>query len=122
MSFMFNPHPFDDPRCVNYPTLTDETVRGLAHGTPESIERLAAEVAARSGGLVIAIDGFPTTPLERVAALLRDALKRTGRDVIEIDVGRCFRDSSELDSMLLRCLPSNKEADPVDLYGMLFDG
>ena len=64
MSFMYNPFPFDDPKPVNRPELSKETVESVvAGGTPNVAKTFAATLAAKAaaeGGVVVAFDGYTT--------------------------------------------------------------
>ena len=41
MSFMFNPHPFDDPNAVNRPDLSKGVLDSIITGTKESAHHLS---------------------------------------------------------------------------------
>ena len=60
MSFMYNPFPYNDPKPVNRPELSKETVASIvAGGTPAVAKKFVAGIAdrARKEGLIIGFDG-----------------------------------------------------------------
>ena len=63
MSFMYNPFPFDDPRPVNRPELSQKTINSVVSGgTPAVAKKFVAEISdkAASEGIVVAFDGYTT--------------------------------------------------------------
>ena len=47
MSFMYNPFPYDDPRPVNRPELTENATKSIVAGSAKAAAALAGEIAAR---------------------------------------------------------------------------
>ncbi len=124
MSFMFNPHPYDDPRPVNRPRLSAAAAAAIAVGTAAAARRIAEAVNERRGrgGLVVTIDGYPTAPLAAFAAALAAELRASGVTATVLDTAACFRKPGDLDRLLAPCLPQDREQDPVLLFGRLFEG
>ena len=63
MSFMYNPFPFDDPKPINRPKLSEYTINSIVTGgTPNVAKKFVAELAGRikSEGLIVGIDGYTT--------------------------------------------------------------
>ena len=63
MSFMYNPFPFDDPKPINRPKLSEETINSIVTGgTPNVAKKFIAEIAAKvkSEGVIVGIDGYTT--------------------------------------------------------------
>ena len=64
MSFMYNPFPFDDPKPVNRPALSKETVSTIvAGGTPNVAKKFVSQISdkVKSEGVIVGIDGYTTT-------------------------------------------------------------
>ena len=50
MSFMYNPFPFDDPKPVNRPELSENVKQSIiAGGTPNVAKRFVATLAEKAG-------------------------------------------------------------------------
>jgi len=127
MSFMFNPYPFDDADAVNRPVLPQETVSAMAVGHAAVmrtlLERLNACAAGRgSATLFIALDGYVGTDWPQLVGLLQDALAAEKTGLTAIDIAACYKRPEELDSMLSENLPTDREIDPVLLFGKIFHG
>ena len=63
MSFMYNPFPFDDPKPINRPKLSEKTIDSIvAGGTPNVAKKFVAQLADRikSEGVIVGIDGYTT--------------------------------------------------------------
>ena len=46
MSFMYNPFPFDDPKPINRPKLSEKTISSIVTGgTPNVAKKFVAEIA-----------------------------------------------------------------------------
>ena len=63
MSFMYNPFPFDDPKPINRPKLSEKTINSIVTGgTPNVAKKFVAEIADRvkAEGVVVGIDGYTT--------------------------------------------------------------
>ena len=62
---MYNPFPFDDPRPVNRPELSEKTVKSIISGGNQNVvKKFVATLADRAAkeGVVVALDGYTTTP------------------------------------------------------------
>lgn len=122
MSFMFNPHPYDDPTAINQVALPSGALAGMAEGTVEAARSLAAAIRARAaekGGCVAALDGYPTAEWDQTEALLERALAAEGIAVEVVRTAELFRSPERLEQRLSRCLPDDRIEDPVLLYGRL---
>ena len=63
MSFMYNPFPFDDPKPINRPKLSEKTINSIVTGgTPNVAKKFVAEIADRvkAEGVIVGIDGYTT--------------------------------------------------------------
>ena len=73
MSFMYNPFPYNDPKPVNRPELSKETVASIvAGGTPAVAKKFLAGIAdrARKEGLIIGFDGYTTAKWDLFLSLI----------------------------------------------------
>ena len=60
MSFMYNPFPFDDPKPVNRPELSETTISSITDGgTPSVAKKFAAPIIenAHKANQIVAFDG-----------------------------------------------------------------
>ncbi len=122
MSFMFNPHPFDDPNAIN--TIPDFTLCGKPAYRGNVAMKLAIKKAideriSTDGYCRIGVDGYATAPFDAVINLITEI---EGINVDVINLMECFKDADELDKMFAEYLPMDKQKDPVLLYGKLFHG
>lgn len=117
MSFMFHPYPYADPRAVNHLPRQEGITRALVQGSVKVAEEIAA--LAKAGSRAIGIDGFPGAPFEELAGLLSRAL---GPQTRIVDARSLLRNRDEIRDIIADCLPQDRDADPVLLYGKRFEG
>lgn len=127
MSFMFNPYPYDDPKPVNRPKLSEDTVNSIISGTKEVASSMSSLFLDKlnenpNEGLVVALDGYISAQWDQVVNLLTQSLKTTSAQVQIIDFSKMFKPAGQLDDELLEYLPEDRVTDPVLLFGKLFDG
>lgn len=127
MSFMFNPYPYDDADAVNRPVLPQETVAAMAVGHAAVMRAVLKKLnacAAKSGSgcLFVALDGYVGTDWPHLLGLLRDALAAEKIALTAIDIAACYKRPEELEAMLAENLPTDREIDPVLLFGKIFHG
>ncbi len=127
MSFMFNPYPFDDANAVNRPVLPQETVTAMAVGNAAVMRAILAKLnaCADTRGArcpFVALDGYVGTDWPHLLGLLRDALAAEKIALTVIDIAACYKRSEELETMLSGTLPTDREIDPVLLFGKIFHG
>lgn len=131
MSFMFNPHPYDDPNAVNAVTLSSEIEKSVINGTRNVAAALAkqfgADAAAKkeagAGALIVAFDAYVGAEIDDVLnpLLQQFALKNIRASVV--DAGKLlYKKSAELDAQFAENLPTDLAKDPVLLFGKLFHG
>ena len=61
MSFMFNPHPYDDNSAINRPELSKETIDSIVCGIVEVAQSLSASILEqvnKKGSSIIALEGY----------------------------------------------------------------
>ena len=126
MSFMYNPFPFDDPKPVNRPELSKQTVDAVvAGGTPSVAKRFAAPVIdkAREANQIVAFDGYATADWKLFLNLLARECKAAGVEFVSIDQNaECFKSGREIDDMIDPLLIWDTEVDPTLLYGKMYKG
>ena len=118
MSFMFNPTDYADPKAVNYIDDSDIQLELARFGNAET----AAAILA-SGAKTIGIDGYTTASFTVLCDQLKAAAAEMGITVAFFDIRRIFRSPESItEEILENNLPSDREKDPVLLYGKLFEG
>lgn len=126
MSFMFNPHPYDDATAVNKPKLSKETVESIVTGTKESasyISNLLSEkLKSKSGSVFVALDGYVGAEWEQTINLVSQELRLQKVNVSVFNIADVYKTSEELDELFADNLEENREKDPVLLFGKLFKG
>lgn len=126
MSFMFNPHPYDDPTAVNRPKLSDKTINSIITGTKQSaafISNLLSEkLKTKSGAIVVALDGYVGAEWDQTVNLVSQDMKLQKINVTAFNFADVYKTSEELDELLAENLEEDLEKDPVLLFGKLFKG
>lgn len=124
MSFMFNPHPYDDPTAINRPKLSDEIINSVVSGTKETAAHLTNAIIKKSesGNVIIALDGYTGARFDQTINLISQNLKLKSIEVKTFDFKNVLKPAAELDALFAENLKEDKEKDPVLLYGKLFNG
>lgn len=125
MSFMFNPNPYNDPSAVNYPVLPDGTADRVVVGVKSIAQRLIDEASLRLASkdtCVLALDGYPGVQFEQLVGQLKLLGHVAGVNVRAFKVSDAAKSPQVIDRILANHLPVDRKADPVLLYGRLFDG
>ena len=126
MSFMYNPFPFDDPKPVNRPELSEKTISSITDGgTPVVAKKFAAPVIekARTENQIIAFDGYATSDWTVFINLLARECAAAGIEFESVDANaECFKSGKEIDAMIDPLLIWDKEIDPTLLYGKIYKG
>ncbi len=112
MSFMFNPHSYNEPSAVNYPKLSEKTLNSYFEGNIAIAARIAKDVNDTS---LIVLDGYTSAEFMPVVNALQDKL--IGKNVEIIDISDCYKDAKTIDSLLEEPLKVDLEKDPVNLFG-----
>lgn len=123
MSFMFNPHPYDDPKAVNHITMDKTFCTSITSTTVDTAKKLISDVSEllqEHALCVLAIDGFISAPFEQLAGQVSIQASLRGIPVTTLSTDMLWMDSQKLHNKLLRYLPEDKEIDPVLLYGRLY--
>lgn len=126
MSFMYNPFPFDDPKPVNRPELSEKTISSITDGgTPTVAKKFAAPVIekARTENQIIAFDGYATSDWTVFINLLARECAVAGIEFESVDANaECFKSGKEIDAMIDPLLIWDKKIDPTLLYGKIYKG
>ena len=70
MSFMFNPHPYDDYTPVNRPAISNEIKGRTTFGAEKVMKALSGAISkqkAEKGSCIVAIEGYPSADFEQFA-------------------------------------------------------
>jgi mannose-6-phosphate isomerase len=127
MSFMFNPHPFDDPAAVNRLTLGEDITGSIVTGIKESakyISDLLEEKLIKNpeNNVVLALDGYMGAQWEQIINLISQNMLQNSVAVSVVPFAVTYKPGDQLDTELAEYLPLDKEKDPVLLFGKLFKG
>ncbi len=112
MSFMFNPHRYNEPSAVNHPKLSEETLNSYFEGNIAIAARIAKDVTDTS---LIVLDGYTSAEFMSVVNALQDKLM--GKKIEAIDISECYKDAEVIDGLLEEPLKIDLEKDPVNLFG-----
>ncbi len=116
MSFMFHPYPYSDPRAVNRIDVPESVRDQLVCGAARIAGYIADAIA--SGKKRVGIGVYPGAQ----TAPLINQLRRRLPGIAVIDAGSLLRTPEEIDDILAPCLPTDRDVDPVLLYGRRFTG
>jgi len=127
MSFMFNPHPYDDPTAINKLKLGEQTVQSILSGNKESTGFLSELFINKlkenpKKNVIVALDGYTGAQFDQTINLISQNLGVKSIKVTTIDFSELLKSSAQLDEELSENLPLDIEKDPVLLYGKLFKG
>ena len=125
MSFMFKPHPYNDPTAVNHPQIPDETLNSIITGINNTASYLNNKVLEKleSGkGIVLAMDGYIGARFDKTVNLISQELGFSSVDVETFDFKNVLKPAAELDELFAENLEEDLEKDPVLLFGKLFKG
>lgn len=127
MSFMFNPHPFNDANPINKINLDEDSVEAIVSGTEEALVYLTGFLNERlteksDGKIFIALDGYIGAQFEGFVELLCEKLGQKSVNTKLFRVSELVKPSEQLEEQFSENLPTNKAKDPVLLFGKLFKG
>ena len=124
MSFMYNPHPYDDPQAVNKIKADQEIISGITSGAISCGKRLAsavAELIKKKSRVIIGLDGYISAPLAETAGLIGIQCAALGVASLPLK-GDIFKDEETLKQELTEYLPEDRTTDPPLLYGKVYHG
>ena len=118
MSFMFNPHPFDDPKAVNKLKLGEETVRSIVSGTKESAAFISDLLIRKHNNtpgknVIIALDGYISAQFDQTINLISQSLGLKSIKVSTLNVAELLKQADQLDEEFAENLPNDRVKDPV---------
>lgn len=125
MSFMFNPNPYDDPASINYPVVPQGTAKRVIIGEKAIAKQLIDDAVTscnKNGACVLCVDGYPAVQFEQLIGQLKVLGLAAGLAVRAFNTRDAAKSADAIEKLLEKNLPQDKEADPVLLYGRLFDG
>lgn len=126
MSFMYNPYPFDDPRPINRPVLTEDVVNSIVSGgTPNVAKQFVSTISdeALSKGVVVALDGYTTADWSIFVNLVARECSSRGLQFESIDSNvSTLKSGQEIDTIIDPLLIWDTEIDPTLLYGKVYKG
>ncbi len=126
MSFMYNPFPFDDPKPVNRPEISEETISSIVEGDTAAVARkFAAPIIKKSesANRIVAFDGYTTARWEYFINVLGRECKAAGLEFEAIDANAaCFKSNAEIDAIIDPLLEWDTEIDPTLLFGRIYKG
>ena len=126
MSFMYNPFPFDDPRPVNRPELSEKTVKSIISGGNQNVvKKFVATLADRAAkeGVVVALDGYTTANWTVFVNLIARECCLLGLGFEAIDANAAtLKSGNELDAIIDPLLIWDTKIDPTLLYGKVYKG
>lgn len=126
MSFMYNPFPFDDPKPVNRPELSEETLASIvAGGTPNVAKKFMAEISSKvkSEGLIVGIDGYTAADWSNFVNLLAMESESYGFEFEYVDSNEAtLKSGKEIDGIIDPLLIWDSKIDPTLLYGRIYHG
>ena len=126
MSFMYNPFPFDDPKPINRPKLSEKTINSVVTGgTPNVAKKFMADIAekVKSEGVIVGIDGYTTANWKQFVDLLARECIISNFEFEAVDsMEAILKPGKEIDEMIDSRLIWDTKIDPTLLYGKLYHG
>ena len=126
MSFMYNPFPYDDPKPVNRPELSEKVKKSIiAGGTPNVVKQFIASIAEKAGkeGVVVGLDGYTTAQWGRFVSLMSRECDLRGLRFESIDANeKTLKSGKEIDDIIDPMLIWDTKIDPTLLYGKVYHG
>ena len=126
MSFMYNPFPFHDPKPVNKPDLSQNTIDSIVAGGNQHVAKALMTAIApkvQQEGAIVAFDGYTTTKWDVMVSLLARECDVFGFKIEFVDSYRfTFKNGEEIDGIIDPLLIWDKGIDPTLLYGKVYHG
>lgn len=123
---MYNPFPFDDPRPVNRPELSEKTVKSIISGCNQNVvKKFVATLADRAAkeGVVVALDGYTTANWTVFVNLIARECCLLGLGFEAIDANAAtLKSGKEIDAIIDPLLIWDTKIDPTLLYGKVYKG
>ncbi|MBP5520873.1 MAG: phosphoheptose isomerase [Bacteroidales bacterium] len=123
---MYNPFPYHDPKPVNRPELSNNTVQSIvAGGTPNVAKKFVAAIAeaVRKEGVIVAFDGYTTAKWDLFISLIARECELAGFKLEAVDFDAATLKSGEqIDAIIDPLLIWDTKVDPTLLYGKVYHG
>ena len=123
---MYNPFPFDDPRPVNRPELSEKTVKSIISGGNQNVvKKFVATLADRAAkeGVVVALDGYTTANWTVFVNLIARECCLLDLEFEAIDANAAtLKSGKEIDAIIDPLLIWDTKIDPTLLYGKVYKG
>ena len=123
---MYNPFPFDDPRPVNRPELSEKTVKSIISGGNQNVvKKFVATLADRAAkeGVVVALDGYTTANWTVFVNLIARECCLLGLGFEAIDANAAtLKSGKEIDAIIDPLLIWDTKIAPTLLYGKVYKG
>ena len=123
---MYNPFPFDDPRPVNRPELSEKTVKSIISGGNQNVvKKFVATLADRAAkeGVVVALDGYTTANWTVFVNLIARECCLLGLGFEAIDANAAtLKSGKEIDAIIDPLLIWDTKIDPTLLHGKVYKG
>ena len=123
---MYNPFPFDDPRPVNRPELSEKTVKSIISGGNQNVvKKFVATLADRAAkeGVVVALDGYTTANWTVFVNLIARECCLLGLGFEAIDANAAtLKSGKEIEAIIDPLLIWDTKIDPTLLYGKVYKG
>ena len=123
---MYNPFPFDDPRPVNRPELSEKTVNSIISGGNQNVvKKFVATLADRAAkeGVVVALDGYTTANWTVFVNLIARECCLLDLEFEAIDANAAtLKSGKEIDAIIDPLLIWDTKIDPTLLYGKVYKG
>ncbi len=126
MSFMYNPFPFHDPKPVNKPDLSQNTIDSIVAGGNQHVAKALMTAIApkvQQEGAIVAFDGYTTAKWDVMVSLLARECDVFGFKIAFVDSYQfTFKNGEEIDGIIDPLLIWDKGIDPTLLYGKVYHG
>ncbi len=126
MSFMFNPHPYDDMSAINKLCLPEGVSEAVVSGSAATAGYLSTaaknKLSNGSDFCIIAMEGYISAQWEQVIDLMARNISESGIEFVTYDISEYYKPAEELNKMFDHLLPQDRVKDPVLLFGRLTDG
>ena len=124
---MYNPFPYDDPKPVNRPELSEDTIKSIVKGSDKAAAVVAADIADRmkagKENVIIGFDGYTTACWKTFLNLLGRRLTALGIGIELVDFDKeVFKSGEEIDAMIDPLLEWDTKKDPTLLFGKIYKG
>ncbi len=119
MSFMFNPHPYNEKGAVNYPQVSEACVQSLKMGSVSIAEELMRHMTDNT---VFLFEGYPSTDFSPIVNMCSSLAKTSGKPLMLVNVADYYKSAKTLEQEFEAYLPTDLKKDPILLFGRRIEG